>query len=47
MIYFVTILHTLGSEVITIEADCSDDALIYGREWALNHGLLILRCYLG
>jgi hypothetical protein len=47
MIYFVIILHTLGSESITIEADCPDDALIYGREWALNHGLLILRCYIG
>ena len=47
MIYSVTILHTLGSEPITIEADCPDDALIQAREWALSHGLLILRCYLG
>lgn len=47
MIYSVIILHTLGSEAITIEADCPDDALIQAREWALSHGLLILRCYLG
>lgn len=47
MIYPVTILHTLGSEAITIEADCPDHALIHAREWALNHGLLILRCYIG
>jgi hypothetical protein len=47
MIYSVIILHALGSEPITIEADCPDDALIQAREWALSHGLLILRCYLG
>ena len=47
MIHSITILHALGSEAIRIEADCPDDALIQAREWALNHGLLILRCYLG
>lgn len=47
MIYSVIILHVLGSDTITIETDCPDDALIQAREWALSHGLLILRCYLG
>ena len=47
MIYSINILHTLGSEFITIEADCPDDALIQAREWALNHGLILLRCFIG
>lgn len=47
MIYSINILHTLGSESITIEADCPDDALIQAREWSLNHGLILLRCFIG
>lgn len=47
MIYAITIVHTLGSEAITIEADCADDAIIQAREWALNEGLILLRCCLG
>lgn len=44
MIYFITILHTMGSETITIEADSLDDALVIGREWALREGMVLLRC---
>jgi hypothetical protein len=45
--YPIIILHTLGSENISIEADCPDDALIEAREWALNNGLIMLRCFIG
>ena len=47
MIYSIIILHALGSENISIEADCPDDALIQAREWALNHNLIMLRCFIG
>ena len=47
MIYPIIILHTLGSENILIEADSPDDALIEAREWALNNGLTLLRCFIG
>ena len=47
MIYPVIILHTLGSENISIEADSPDDALIQARRWALNNGLIMLRCFIG
>lgn len=47
MIYSINILHTSGSEIITVEADCPGDALIQAREWALNHGLILLRCFIG
>jgi hypothetical protein len=47
VIFTVIILHTLGSENISIEADCPDDALIQAREWALNNGLILLRCFIG
>jgi hypothetical protein len=47
VIYSIIILHTLGSDTISIEANCPDDALIDAREWALNNGLLILRCFIG
>ena len=47
MIYLVAILHTIGSESITVEADSPDDALIQAREWALNNGLILLRCFIG
>jgi hypothetical protein len=46
VIYSVIILHTLGSENVSIEADCADDALIQARELALNNGFVLLRCYL-
>jgi hypothetical protein len=47
VIYSIIILHTLGSENILIEADCPDDALIQAREWALSHGMILLRCFIG
>ena len=39
-----TIVHTMGRETITIEADSSDEAYSKALDWALSEGLLILRC---
>ena len=39
------IVHTMGRETITIEADSSDEAYSKALNWALNKGLLILRCF--
>lgn len=39
-----TIVHTMGRETITIEANSSDEAYSEALKWALNEGLLILRC---
>lgn len=39
-----TIVHTMGRETITIEADSSDEACSKALDWALSEGLLVLRC---
>ena len=39
-----TIVHTMGSETITVEADSSDEAYSKALDWALSEGLVILRC---
>ena len=39
-----TIVHTMGRETITIEADSSAEAYSKALDWALSEGLLILRC---
>lgn len=44
MIFDFTIVHTTGRETITIEADSSEEAYSEALDWALNEGLLILRC---
>ena len=38
------IVHTMGRETITIEADSSEQAYSKALNWALSEGLLILRC---
>jgi hypothetical protein len=47
MIYLIIIIHTFGSESISIEANSSDDAINLARLWAINEGLVLLRCFLG
>ena len=39
-----TIVHTMGRETITVEAESSDEAYTEALSWALNEGLLVLRC---
>ena len=39
-----TIVHTMGRETITIEADSSDEAYSKALDWALSEGMLVLRC---
>lgn len=39
-----TIVHTMGRETITIEADSSEEAYSKALDWALEEGLLVLRC---
>ena len=40
-----TIVHTMGRETITIEADSIDEACSKALDWALSEGLVILRCF--
>ena len=40
-----TIVHSMGRETITIEADSSDEAYSKALDWALSEGLVILRCF--
>jgi hypothetical protein len=47
MVYLIIIIHTFGSESISMEANSSDDALNLARLWAINEGLVLLRCFLG
>ena len=39
-----TIVHTMGRETITVEAESSDKAYTEALNWALSEGLVILRC---
>ena len=39
-----TIVHTMGRETITVEADSIDEAYTEALSWALSEGLVILRC---
>ena len=39
-----TIVHTMGRETITIEAESSDEAYSKALDWALSEGFLVLRC---
>lgn len=45
MVYLITIIHTLGKESIEIESETLDSALNLARLWAINEGLILLRCY--
>lgn len=39
-----TIVHTMGRETITVDAESSDEAYAKALSWALSEGLVILRC---
>ena len=39
-----TIVHTMGRETVTIEADSIEQAHSKALDWALSEGLLVLRC---
>lgn len=43
--YSFSIVHTMGLETITIEAESSAEAYTEALSWALSEGLVILRCF--
>lgn len=44
--YRICIVHTTGRETIEVDALSADDAYNQALDWALNEGLLLLRCFI-